>query len=246
MALSASAGVQPIAQQNIRLNHIIENLEQGKPVILEQDFRFLDMEHGPFQMDRLESSLAETGKDRSPDGRLKRPPIARIPQDGDEDFRWAVKQVLDSGVFGIFFPHIESKDQAMKAIRAMRYPPQSYTKQPEPRGERGYGPTRAVRYWGLTLPDYLRKADVWPLNADGELFAVMMIETAAGVQNIKDIVQVPGIGAIMLATMDLTMSLGIGPPPSTDPKLEAAYQTVLKACLEKKTIACGCSDYVDK
>jgi 4-hydroxy-2-oxoheptanedioate aldolase len=185
MAICASVGLRPTAQQQVRLNHIIENLEQGKPAIMEQDYRFLDMEHSPFQMDRLESFLEETGRDRNADGRLKKPPVVRIPQEGDEDFRWSVKQLLDSGVFGIFFPHIESKDQAIKAIKAMRYPPQSYTKQPEPRGERGYGPTRAVKYWGLTLPEYLRKADVWPLDPEGELLAVMMIETAAGVQNIK-------------------------------------------------------------
>ena len=29
-------------------------------------------------------------------------PLVRIPQDGDEDFRWAVKQVLDLGGMGVF------------------------------------------------------------------------------------------------------------------------------------------------
>ncbi len=70
-----------------------------------------------------------------------------------------------------------------------------------------------------------------------------MIETAEGVKNVRDILQAPGIGAVFLAPYDLAKSLGIGPPPSKDPKLEEAYQTVLKACLAQKTVICGCADF---
>lgn len=243
LAVCAAVAPRPSAQTGGRLNRLIANLEQGKPVINGQDFRFFDMEHSPFQMDRLEAFLAEVSKDRDEGGRIRMTPVVRIPQEGDEDFRWSVKQLLDSGVQGVVFPHIESKEQALRAVRAMRYPPQSYTKQPEPRGERGFGPTRAVRLWGLSQPEYLRRADVWPLNPEGELFAVIMIETAEGVKNVYDILQAPGIGAVFLAPYDLAMSLGIGPPPSKDPKLEEAYQAVLKACLAQKTVICGCADF---
>lgn len=68
------------------------------------------------------------------------------------------------------FPRIESKAQAIEAVRAMRYPPQRGAKYPEPAGRRGWGPGRAAAYWGLSVPDYaFTYADVWPLNPDGEL-----------------------------------------------------------------------------
>ena len=96
------------------------------------------------------------------------------------------------------------------------------------------------QYWGLQVPDYAFKyADVWPLNPDGELFAMLMIESPAGVQNINEILQVPGIGAIHIGASDLGVSLGVGPPsPGNPPETEAAVQKVLKACLARR-VACG-------
>ena len=111
------------AQQRIRLNKVIEALENGRPAVANQEWRFIDMEHSPFSGVRLESILAEMAQDRDATGRLKLTPIVRIPQDGDEDFRWAVKQVLDLGGFGIVLPHVDTKEEAVRLVRAMRYPP---------------------------------------------------------------------------------------------------------------------------
>ena len=47
----------------------------------------------------------------------------RIPQDGDEDFRWAVKQVLDLGAFGVILPHVDTREEAVRLVRAMRLSP---------------------------------------------------------------------------------------------------------------------------
>lgn len=225
------------AQTRVRLNRLIEQLEQGRPAISGTDWQFIDMEHGPYLLDRLESTLAGL----KPEGaaRPKVAPIVRIPLEGDENVKFAVKQVLDLGGFGVVFPHIETKEQALKAIRAMRYPPQRGTKYPDPPGVRGYGPGRAARYWGLAGPEYLQRADLWPLNPDGELFAMIMIESGEGVKNINEILEVPGIGAIFIGPADLGMSLGVGPPsPNNAPEAEAAIQTVLKACLARK-VTCG-------
>ena len=127
-------------------------VEAGRAAVGGQDWCFIDMEHGPFSMDQLESTLAQMGKDRDASGRLKLAPLVRIPQEGDEDFRWAVKQVLDAGAFGIVLPHVDTAEEAAKLVRTMRYPPTRDSKYPTPRGERGWGPTRAVRLWGPTRP----------------------------------------------------------------------------------------------
>ena len=102
--------------------------------------------------------------------------------EGDENVRFATKQVLDSGAFGVVFPRVETAEQAERAVRAMRYPPQRGEASPEPAGRRGWGPGRAALYWGLAVADYARRADVWPLDPEGELFAMIMIESVEGVR----------------------------------------------------------------
>jgi len=214
-----------------RLNPLIEKLESGGNALTPDDWTFIDLEHGPFSIERLQHILDDLDKKRKPNGQLPSAPIVRIPMDGDESSRWVVKQALDSGAMGIIFGHVESKEQALAAIQSMRYPPQKGAAHPTPLGKRGYAPQRAVKYWGVPLLEYLHRADVWPLNRDGELFAMIMIETVEGVKRINEILEVPGIGAIFIGSSDLGMSLGVGPAnPLPAPEDEAAIQTVLKAC----------------
>ncbi len=224
------------AQQTTRLSLLIEQLAGGGPAISGVHWAFIDMEHGPYLVDQLQTRLAGMKEDGST--RPEPTPIVRIPIEGSQDPQFAVKQVLDSGAFGIVFPRVETADQARRAITSMRYPPQrGAAARPEPRGRRGYGPGRAARYWGFTVPEYLERADVWPLNPDGELFAMIMIESGAAVENIDEILQVPGIGAVFIGTSDLGMALGVGPPsPANAPEAEAAVQTVFAACRRHNVI----------
>jgi len=228
----------PEAQRKPRLNPLIAKLVAGEPALTPTDWTFIDMEHGPYLLDRLQATLDEIGKKKAADGRFSTAPIVRIPLEGDENFRFAVKQVLDMGAMGAVFPHVETRAQAVEAIRSMRYPPQRGAKAPEPAGKRGWGPGRAAAYWGFPVNEYaFERADVWPLNPNGELFAMIMIETAEGVKNIDEIVRVPGVGAIFIGASDLGVSLGVGPPVAggaNAPETEAAVQKVLKSCLAAK------------
>ena len=242
-----SLGVLPSpegrAQEPTRLNKVIEALEAGRPAIANQEWRFVDMEHSPFSGERVRSVLAEMNEDRDPDGRMRLTPLVRIPQEGDEDFKWAIKQVLDLGGFGIILPHVDTKDEAVRFVRAMRYPPRRGSAQPAPRGERGWGPGGATRLWGMTSAEYAGKADVWPLNPDGELFAVAMIESQEAVDNIHEILEAP-VSAILVVPGDMAMDLGLGPNPSgqNHPEVDAAFQTVLEACQAQDRVICGCGD----
>lgn len=231
------------AQQTARLNTAIEALESGGAAVAGEQWRFIDMEHAPFSAERLQSVLAEMADARDARGRLAPTPFVRIPQDGDEDFKWAVKQVLDVGVFGVIVPHVDTKDEAVRLVQAMRYPPTRDAAYPEPRGERGWGPTRAVQLWDVadTL-EYHRKADVWPLNPEGELFAVAMIESGQAVQNIAEILEAP-VSAIMVVPGDLSIDLGLGPRGVENfPEVDAAYETVMAACQAQTRVICGCAD----
>ena len=236
------AGAAGAAAQT-RLNKTIEAIEAGGAAVANEHWRFIDMEHAPFSAERLSSILAEMDEDRDADGRLSLAPLVRIPQEGDEDFKWAVKQVLDMGGFGVILPHVDTGEEALRFVRAMRYPPTRGSPIAEPRGERGWGPGRATRLWGVAdAAEYHRKADVWPLNPEGELFAVAIIESAEAVSNIQDILAAP-ISAIMVVPGDMSIDFGLGPRGATNhPEVDEAYQTVLAACRAQDRVVCGCGD----
>ena len=231
------------AQDGGRLNKVIEALEGGGAAIANREWRFVDMEHSPFSGERVQRVLAEMNEDRDADGRLSLTPLIRIPQDGDEDFKWAVKQVLDLGGFGIILPHVDRGEEAVRLVQAMRYPPARGSSAPEPRGERGWGPGGATRLWGLNSVEYHAVADVWPLNPDGELFAVAMIESQEAVDNIQDILAAP-VSAILVVPGDMAIDLGLGPnpPDRNHPEVDAAFQTVLEACQAQDRVICGIGD----
>jgi len=225
------------AQQGGRLNRIIGQVETGNTAFVNIDWAWIEMELNPYDIRTLQSRLAELKQGNS----IPFPtPVLRIPMDGDTDSRWVIKQVLNLGVFNIVVPQVESGEQALKIVKSMRYPPQKGSKYPEPRGIRSYGPGRAARYWGISGDDYMEKADLWPLNPKGELLAIMMIETKVGVDNIEDILSVPGVGAILLGPFDLGMSLGVGTPNPTMPlETEEAIQIVRRACEVQDKVICG-------
>jgi 4-hydroxy-2-oxoheptanedioate aldolase len=153
----------------------------------------------------------------------------RIPVNGRENLQFIAKQVLDTGVLGIMFPYINTREEALNAVRASRYPQKKGVPDFEPTGLRGRAPTNAVWYWGLPSREYFERADVWPLDPQGEVLAVIQIETPEAVENIDEILSVPGIGAIFVGPSDLSTNLGYPHSPDA-PEVEEAIQTVLRAC----------------
>lgn len=222
-----------------RLNQIIEQLEQGKPAYMTEHWQLIEMEHGPYQIDQLIKILGELKPAGT--GRPRLTPIVRIPLEADEVIKSMVKQVLDQGVLGVIVPNVKTKADAERIVEAMRYPPQRGTKYPQPAGVRGWGPTRAAAYWGLDPQAYARRADVWPLNPEGELLAIAMVESREAIKNIDAILSVPGLGGVLIGPADLSLSLGVGNPGAapTAPEVEAATATVAKACTAKKFAGCG-------
>ena len=240
------------AQQNsgaatgeVRISPLIERLEQGGAHGSDV-WRMIDMEHGQYLIDELEERLNEFAQMRKPNGQLQVTPGVRIPPYGDESPSWIVKQVLDIGALAIVFPQVDTKEEALRAVRSMRIPPQRGTKYPDPPGTRGAGLWSTDMFTGFPLwgemdaDEYMRRADLWPLNPEGELFAYIMIESAAAVENINDILDVPGIGGILIGANDLSISLGVGRATRTGqplaPEAQEAVQTVLRACQAKKVL----------
>ena len=255
-SLAALLCMPLFAQESGHLNRTIETLESGKPVFglftsdlsltnaralagSDLDFIFIDMEHSPFDTETLRAFLlGMTDKARILEKgsvQMDVTPIVRIPMYGREKLQFLVKQVLDVGAFGIVFPFIGTREQAVNAVASMRYPSQRGDAAPDPRGLRGASPGLATWYWGAA--DYMQRADVWPLDPAGDLLAVLQIESVEGVENIEDIAAVPGVGAIFIGPFDLSISYGvIG--QADHPDLMAGMKRVLAAC-KANNIPCG-------
>lgn len=213
-------------QKRQRINTIIQRLEEGG--IADGSVKIsIDMEHDfPYDMPALKKRFAEISAVRKPNGQLEKTPIVRMPTRAEQT-TWMIEHVLDAGALAITFPLMETKAQVLKALSTMRITQKRGSKYPNPPGFRGAGlwTTDAqfpdLPLWGGKIgPDeYMERADLWPLNPNGELFAVIMVETPEGIKNINDILSVPGIGAIVVGTNDLSIALGIGRATRADTEL---------------------------
>jgi len=143
-------------------------------------------------------------------------PIVRIPLASRDAPHLVVTPLLNLGVLGVMFPDVDTPEQAVAAVNAMRY---------EPPGAVGDPQTGGAPH-----------ADLWPLNPSGQFFALIQIESLAGVERLDEILDVPGIGAIFLGPTDLAASMGADGPNA--PEVEAVVQTVLAACLARN-VPCG-------
>ena len=131
-----------------------------------------------------------------------------------------IKRILDIGPDGILIPSVNTREDAEKAIKFIKYPPL---------GERGIGLARAQGY-GLKLGSYIK-------SANDEVATIFMIEHVLAVQNIEEILQVDGVDGIIIGALDLAGSMNLQ-NDLANPLIEVEVQKVLAAC-KKAGIACG-------
>jgi 4-hydroxy-2-oxoheptanedioate aldolase len=212
-----------------RLNGVISALEQGKPAFVSfmaaeigaaqainaapYDGVVFEMEHRPYDIRALRDCLQYMLDRRQilRAGTLAPAvtPFVRIPPNGGETSQWVAKQVLDQGVYGIVWPHVSTVEEARNAVTACRYPRPRSAPYFEPAGQRGDAPAAAARYWGLSQQEYYTRADVWPLNPQGEILVAIMCEEVRAIKNLpKMLEEVPGIGVVIIGEGDLSQDLG--------------------------------------
>jgi len=241
-----------------RLNGAIRALERGQPAFVTfapadigtaqaigdapYDAVVFEMEHGPYDVRTLRDCLQYLLNRRQIVERASLAPavtpFVRIPPNGGEHNQWIAKQVLDSGVYGVVWPHVSTVEDARNAVAACRYPRPKTAPHFEPAGQRGDAPAAAARYWGLTQPEYYARADTWPLAPDGEVLVVIMCEEARAIDNLRQILrEVPGIGVVLIGEGDLSQDLGF-PRQYEHPTVAAAIAEILSICKEAG-VPCG-------
>ena len=153
--------------------------------------------------------------------------IARVPWNEPG----VIMKALDAGAYGIICPMINSAEEAARFVSYLRYPPL---------GQRSYGPTRVSFSAGAN----------YAAEANGEILAFAMIETADGMANLDAIAATPGLDGLYVGPADLTLSLSQGRlAPGFDreePEMIAALQRIVAACRTnsiRAALHCGSPDY---
>lgn len=173
---------------------------------------------------------------RQPSLHLTHPMIVKTPELRPDlaAAQVAIGKQLNLGVSGVMLVTVETAAEARAGIAAMRFKSKGGVRPDDVGG--------APAVWGMSEAEYRRKADVWPLNAEGELINWTIVESKTGLANLKEIAAVPGIGVLWPGAGTLR---GIFSTTGADGKRvldeaawENAIQSVLAAC-KANNIACG-------
>lgn len=131
-------------------------------------------------------------------------PLVRV---GEND-PTLIRRVMDAGAHGVMVPMVNSRGDAERAVSAVKYPPM---------GTRGVGLARAQGY-GLDFEPYRR----W---SQAESMVIVQIEHIRAVENLEEILSVPGVDGFIVGQYDLSGSLGV-PGRFTDKRFLQALKRI--------------------
>jgi 4-hydroxy-2-oxoheptanedioate aldolase len=146
------------------------------------DFVVVDCEHGPIGREAMHAMIAAAAGAGAA-------VLVRVPSVDEAE----AKVALDAGADGVVFPLVRTREDAERAVAAVRYPPE---------GARGWGPFVAHARFGVPLGDHL--ARVGP-----QAVCVILLETVEAVEHADEILAVPGIDVAFVAPFDLSTALGV-------------------------------------
>ena len=168
----------------------------------------VDMQHGPVDFDQAVQMLQAISLTEAT-------PMCRLPWNDPA----MTMKLLDAGAFGLVCPMVNTADEAEFFVANARY---------APRGNRSFGPNRAVQYAG---------ADYWQ-HANEEVLLFAMIETTKALDNLDDILEARGLNGTYIGPSDLSLSMGKTPTLApTDKDVLAAIEMIRRKTKEKGLIA---------
>lgn len=174
------------------------------------DFVFIDTEHIALTNSQV-ADMCQSYRG------LNLPPIVRIPS---PDPTTAAK-MIDIGAAGVIAPYVETPEQALGLVGAIRYRPLK-------------GKRLAARLQGELvepeLEDYLKQRN------DPNL-VVVNIESVPAVEALDEILSVEGIDSVLIGPHDLSCSLGV-PEQYDHPNFLKACETIFKTA-RKHNVGAG-------
>jgi 4-hydroxy-2-oxoheptanedioate aldolase len=174
------------------------------------DWLLIDMEHSA-QNPELMAAMVATIAD-SPNCA----PIVRVPTNSVEWFKWA----LDAGAWGVIVPMVNTREEAERAVSWAKYPPV---------GTRSIGGVFAQYGFGTTS-----RAE-YAAAVNDEIMVVIQIESPKALQNLDEILSVPGIDVAFIGPNDLHALLGLAPSnEGAEPEFLAAVETLRQAARRYK------------
>jgi 2-keto-3-deoxy-L-rhamnonate aldolase RhmA len=197
----------------VRQNTMKRKLRSGEPVfgvsmmvpcpqIVEMigklgfEWVMIDCEHGSLSLESVELMVMAA----EASGLV---PIVR-PRTNDPD---AIAQVLDCGALGVQVPHVNTVDDARRAVESAKH---------HPLGQRGLAVgTRSADYGiGISMADHVRQANE-------EMLVCIQLEEAEALRNLEAIIQVQGVDVFFIGPSDLSQSMGYPGQPNA-PAVRAA------------------------
>lgn len=161
----------------------------------------IDAEHAPFDRQSVDLCTLTARAGGLPV--LVRPPTGAAHE---------LLNALDCGADGVLVPHIRSAKEAAALAQIAHYGP----------GGRGYaGSTRAAGYGTVSITEHMKVSAA-------RTTVIAQIEDAEALDQIDAIAEVPGIDALFVGRIDLTISLGCTSPD--DPRVLAAVDLIVSAC----------------
>ena len=172
------------------------------------DLIVIDTEHGPSSGPDLEHHL------RAADA-AGIPALVRISSHRAESALMA----LDAGAVGIVFPHVSSKEDAVRAVAAAHYPPH---------GKRSLSlTTRSGRQGTISLAQHLKASHE-------NTVVVVQIEDYRGMQATDDICSVAGVDAIWIGLNDLSLDCRQAEKMSAE-EFESAVESLRRSVKSSST-----------
>jgi 2-keto-3-deoxy-L-rhamnonate aldolase RhmA len=175
------------------------------------DFVFIDMEHTSFGLETVADFISAA---RAADI----VPIVRVPQ---AEYS-SVARVLDCGAMGLIVPRVNTPEQVRDIVSWMHYPPT---------GVRGFAATVAQ------TDDRHVDAQEFIEAAHRETLCVIQIERQEAVDNLDELLQIPGVDVACLGYMDLSVDLQVA-GQAEHPRMVAAIERLIDVA-EKNNLAAG-------
>ncbi|MDP6040580.1 MAG: aldolase/citrate lyase family protein [Candidatus Latescibacteria bacterium] len=167
------------------------------------DWILIDCEHGNISLETAEHlALAAEASGVTP--------IARPKSNRADD----ILQLMDRGIQGVQVPHVNTAEDARRAVEAVKY---------HPMGTRGLGGgTRAAGY-GLT-----QTVDEYVEVTNNETLVCVQLEDAEAIENVDEILEVENIDVFFIGPNDLSQSMGYPGNPKEPVVAEAINSTFEK------------------